>query len=99
MKQVTTQMLRRQFLALGAAAVAAAQKKPDDTVVASATQDTTPRVSIVLSDFKEGEDHDGTKLPGLSDRRPPSADLTSAQLDAMVRKAIDLAATRASEFH
>ncbi|HEY2012067.1 MAG TPA: DUF362 domain-containing protein [Bryobacteraceae bacterium] len=93
-------MLRRHFLAMGATAgLALAQKKPDDSIIATATQDTTPRVGIVLSSFKEGEDHDGTKLPGLSDPRPPGADLTSAQLDAMVRRAIDLAATRAEEFY
>src|ERR1700687_1735101 len=93
-------MLRRHFLAMGAAAgLALAQKKHDDTIIATATQDTTPRVGIVLSSFREGEDHDGTKIPGLRDPRPPAADLTSAQIDAMVRKAIDLAATRSSEFY
>jgi hypothetical protein len=93
-------MFRRRFLALGAgAALAAGQKKQEDAVVATATQDTTPRVGIVLSSFQEGEDHDGTKVAGLADPRPPVADLTAKQLDAMVRRAIDLAATRASEFH
>jgi hypothetical protein len=90
--------LRREFLALGAAAgLSLAQQKQEEAVIATATQDTTPRVSIVLSSFKEGADHDGTKLPGLSDPRPPDADLTSGQLDAMVRKAIDLAALRATD--
>ncbi|MGA3095124.1 MAG: DUF362 domain-containing protein [Bryobacteraceae bacterium] len=93
-------MFRRQFLALGAgAALAAGQKKQDDAVIATATQDTTPRVGIVLSSFKEGEDDDGSKIAGLADPQPPGADLTAQQLDAMVRRAIDLAATRASEFH
>ena len=93
-------MFRRQFLALGAgAALATGQKKQQDAVIAGATQDTTPRVGIVLSSFKEGEEHDGTKIEGLADPRPPGADLTAKQLDAMVRRAIDLAATRASEFH
>ena len=91
-------MWRRHFLALGAAGLAPAQKKPDDTIIASPTQDATPRVGIVLSSFKQGEDHDGTKIPGLRDPRPPGAPLTSAQLDAMVRKAIDLAALRSKEF-
>ena len=93
-------MCRRQFLAVGAgAALAAGQKKQEDVVTATATQDTTPRVGIVLSSFKEGEDHDGAKVAGLADPVPPGADLTAKQLDAMVRRAIDLAATRASEFH
>jgi hypothetical protein len=94
-------MRRRNFLALGAGAGLAwaqQQKKQDDTIIATATQDTTPRVGIVLSSFKEGEDHDGAKVPGLKDPRPPGADLTPEQLDAMVRKAIDLAALRAQEF-
>ena len=93
-------MFRRQFLALGAgAALAAGQKKQEDAVIATATQDTTPRVGIVLSSFREGEDDDGSKIVGLADPQPPGADLTAKQLDAMVRRAIDLAATRSSEFH
>ena len=88
---------------MGAGAVAAlaqqkqGDKKPD--IVAGATQDPTPRVGIVLSSFKAGEDHDGTKVPGLSDPQPPSADLTSAQLDAMVRKAIEIGGMRSAEFY
>ena len=96
-------MFRRSFLMTGAGAIAAlAQQKVDDKkpdIVAGATQDPTPRVGIVLSSFKEGEDHDGTKIPGLRDPRPPSADLTSAQLDAMVRKAIELGGMKAAEFY
>lgn len=93
-------MGRRQFLAMGAgAALAAGQKKQEDAIIATATQDTTPRVGIVLSSFKDGEDDDGSKIAGLADPQPPAADLTAKQLDAMVRRAIDLAATRASEFH
>ncbi len=92
-------MRRRRFLGLGAGAgLALAQQKRIDETVATATQDTTPRVGIVLSSFKQGTEHDGTKIQGLADPRPPDAELTSAQLDAMVRKAIDLGATRASEF-
>ena len=97
-------MFRRSFLITGAGALAAlaqqkaADKKPDDAHVAGATQDPTPRVGIVLSSFKQGEEHDGTKIPGLTDPQAPGADLTPAQLDAMVRKAIDLAALRHSEF-
>ena len=40
-------MFRRQFLALGAgAAFAASQKKQEDAVIATATQDTTPRLPV-----------------------------------------------------
>lgn len=91
-------MRRRHFLGLAAAGAAFGQQKQADGIIASATQDTTPRVGIVLSSFKEGTDHDGSKIKGLDDPRPPAADLTSAQIDAMVRKAIDLAATRAGDF-
>lgn len=90
-------MRRREFLALGAASLAIGQQKPRDVIVASATQDTTPRVGIVLSSFKQGEEHDGTPIKGLDDAQPPSADLTSAQIDAMVRKAIELGSTRAAD--
>lgn len=91
-------MRRREFLALGAAAsLALAQQKSRDEIVAGATQDITPRVGIVLSSFKHGEDHDGTPLQGLDDPQPPGADLTSAQIDAMVRKAVDLGSTRAAD--
>jgi Domain of unknown function (DUF362) len=97
-------MFRRNFLLTSAGAIAAlaqqkaAEKKPDDAFVAGATQDPTPRVGIVLSSFKRGEDHDGAKIPGLRDPQPPGADLTPAQFDAWVRRAIDLAALRHAEF-
>ncbi len=95
-------MLRRNFyiMCAGAAvALAQEQKKDEDVQVAGATQDPTPRVGIVLSSFKAGEDHDGTKIPGLSDPQPPGADLTPAQFEAMVRKAIDVACRRTAEFY
>lgn len=95
-------MHRRDFLVTGAGALAALaqdQKKEEDVQVAGATQDPTPRVGIVLSSFKEGEDHDGTKIPGLSDPQPPGADLTPAQFEAMVRKAIEVAGRKTAEFY
>lgn len=88
---------RRRFLAFGAggAVIAAAQQKPaEESVTASASVDTTPRVGIVLSDFRGSSDHDGAKVEGLRDPRPLDADLTSAQLDAMVRRAIELGNVR-----
>jgi hypothetical protein len=88
-------MRRREFLALGAAAgLAAAQQQEQPAIVAGATVDITPRVGIVLSSFQEGVQHDGTTVAGLKHPRPVDADLTSGELDAMVRRAIDLAATR-----
>jgi hypothetical protein len=89
---------RREFLALGAAArLAAAPQKEQPVIVASATVDTTPRVGIVLSSFRGGADHDGTPVKGLEHPRPVDADLSSGEIDAMVRKAIELAATRSGD--
>ncbi len=70
------------------------QERPADTVIAGATEDTTPRVGIVLSSFRGGEDHDGTKLEGLRNPASPSAILTADQIDEMVRRAIELGDTR-----
>jgi hypothetical protein len=98
-------MLRRNFLLTGAGAlVALAQQKPEekkdeDTTVAGATQDPTPRVGIVLSNFKESEEHDGTKIAGLKDPQPPDAQLTDAQFEAWVRKAIDLGSRKSAEVY
>lgn len=76
-------MRRPGFLGLAAAAgLALAQNKQIDVVTATATQDTTPRVGIVLSSFKQGTDHDGTKIKGLDEPGLPDADLTSTQIDA-----------------
>jgi hypothetical protein len=87
---------------MGAGAVAAmAQQNAEEPmadIVAGATQDPTPRVGIVVSSFKEGEDHDGTKIPGLREPMPPSAELTAAQFDAMVRKAIEVGGMKSAEF-
>jgi uncharacterized protein (DUF362 family) len=95
-------MRRRYFLAASAyalAALAQEPKKEEPPVIAGATQDPTPRVGVVLSSFKEGEDHDGTKIKGVSDPKPPAADLTPAQFEDMVRRAIDAAARRTSQFY
>lgn len=87
-------MNRRKFLELTAAgAVTASAQQKTETVVASATRDETPRVAIVLSSYTGSEDHDGTKLKGLADPQPVTADLSGAQLDAMVQKAIELGVT------
>ncbi len=94
-------MQRRAFLGLSAAAIAAAQQKQpaNESVTATATQDATPRVGVALSSFKGGEEHDGTKLNGLADPRPSNADLTDAQFDALVRRAIELGDSRTGGLH
>lgn len=86
-------MQRRQFISLPALAVLArAQQQPaEESATASATADATPRVAIVPSSFEGSQDHDGTEIPGLADPKPVDAELTQPQIDAMVRKAIDLA--------
>jgi hypothetical protein len=61
-----------------------------ESMLASASIDRTPRVGIVLSSFKGGEEHDGTPLAGLSSPRPVDAELTDSELDALLRKAIEL---------
>ena len=85
-------MNRRHFLGLGAAGrLLQAQKKPrEEAVSAAATRDATPRVGLVASNYGGSEDHDGTRIPGLTEPRPLDADLTPAQIEAMVFKALDL---------
>lgn len=91
-------MRRRNFLAWGlGAGLARAQQATRDTVTATATEDKTPRVGIVLSSFKGSADHDGTPIPRLADPRPRDADLTAAQIEAMVWKAIELGNTRSGD--
>jgi hypothetical protein len=93
-------MLRRDFLAMGlAGALPLGGQEKRDEAIASATQDTTPRVGIVLSSFAEGTEHDGTKLKGLENPRPTDADLTDPQMEAWVRKAIEMGSDRTGELH
>jgi len=93
-------MRRRRFLELGvaAAALAAGQQKPkekkEEAVTATATQDQTPRVGVVLSSFQGSEDHDGAKVTGLADPQPVDKDLTTAQIQAMLRKALEIGGLR-----
>jgi uncharacterized protein (DUF362 family) len=96
-------MNRRQFLLWSAAPLLYARpgQKPQnnkDEVIASATRDATPRVGIVLSSFKGGADHDGTKIPGLAEPLGEKSDLTSGQVEAMVRKAIELGSKGSGDF-
>ncbi|HYO82732.1 MAG TPA: hypothetical protein VES20_15105 [Bryobacteraceae bacterium] len=66
-------------------------KRTRDTVVASATVQRTPRVSIVLSSYKGGGDHFGNaKFDGLPDPRAVRDDLLPEQIAAMTRHAIRL---------
>jgi hypothetical protein len=68
-----------------------AQQKKSDTRLAAATDDRAPRVGIILSSFKGGEDHfGGTKFDPLPEPRPVDAELTPAQVREMTRRAIQL---------
>jgi len=91
-------MHRREFLGLCTAGVALAQtKKPEEATIATATQDTTPRVGIVLSSFKAGSEHDGSILAGLSSPKPADADLDQQFVEHWVRKAIEMGSQRAAD--
>lgn len=67
-----------------------AGKRPSESMLASASVDSTPRVGIVLSSFRGATEHDGSHLAGLSDPRPVDSDLTLPQIEAMLRKAMEL---------
>jgi uncharacterized protein (DUF362 family) len=91
-------MHRRTFLGWCASGLALAQnQQPEEAVIASATQDTTPRVGVVLSSFAEGTEHDGSKLTGLAAPRPKDADLDLAFINKWVRKAIEMGSPRATD--
>jgi hypothetical protein len=75
---------------LSAGAALAQENKSEPAVVAGATQDTTPRVGIVLSSFAGGSEHDGSPLTGLAHPQPKDAPLTTEFVDAWVRKAIEM---------
>ncbi|MBL8177173.1 MAG: DUF362 domain-containing protein [Bryobacterales bacterium] len=66
------------------------KKTLSESMLASATVDNTPRIGIVLSSFKGGEEHDGTPVAGLADPQPVHKELTNAQVDGMLRKAMQL---------
>lgn len=69
----------------------AAQNRTRDTVVASATVQRTPRVSIVLSSYKGGGDHFGNAtFTGVPEPQATAAQLNDAQVKALARRAVDL---------
>lgn len=65
--------------------------RPKESMLASATYDSTPRVGLVLSSFKEGMEHDGTALPGLAQPAATDQPLTPAQMSALLTRAQELA--------
>ncbi len=82
--------VQRKWLGLAGAALPAGEKAINESVTASATRDRVPRVGVVISSFRGGQEHDGTEIPGLAEPSPPDAHLTDRQLDALVLKAMDL---------
>jgi hypothetical protein len=98
LRPVHLNILRREFFGLCTAGLALGQQRnPQDEVIATATQDTTPRVGVVLSSFTGGTEHDGTKLVGLASPQPKDADLSNDFIEAWVRKAIEMGSPRASD--
>lgn len=93
----SSMLCRRLFLQAAAAGLGLARTPQQKTEIAtaSASRDQTPRIAIVLSSFAGSNDHDGTAIKGLADPQPVTHDLTDAQIDAMVRKALDLDNSRA----
>ena len=84
-------MKRRTFLGssvMAAVIVNAQTREGTDLSVASATRNRTPRVGIVPSSFAGGRTHGGSSIPGLSHPVAVDQDLSSEQIDAMVRLAI-----------
>jgi hypothetical protein len=102
-KREPVRLTRRQLISAGAGfwsgtlLLAQGQRDSQDQAIATATQDSTPRVGVVLSSFAEGTEHDGTKLAGLRSPRPVNAPLNTEFVDEWVRKAIELGAQRGGD--
>ena len=85
---------RRELLALGTAAILSGQSRQADSVTAGASQDKTPRVGIVASDFRGSSDHDGTAIAGLAEPAAVDAALSARQVGAMLAKVLEIGDTR-----
>lgn len=75
------------------AAIASAQN-PRDLAIATATQDKTPRVALVLASFAGSQDHDGTRIRGLAKPLPSQTRPAAGHMAAMVRKALEIGVPR-----
>lgn len=85
---------RRQLLACGALFpdLLRGQRRNRDEVIATATQDRTPSVGVVLSSSAEGYDARGRWVPGLASTQPNDTGLSTDFVEAWVRKAIEMGA-------
>ncbi|MFN7937293.1 MAG: DUF362 domain-containing protein [Bryobacteraceae bacterium] len=63
-------------------------------VTATASRDTAPRVGLIPSFFAGGEEMDGKKIRGLVKPVPLDAAITGAQLEDMLRLAVELGGGR-----
>jgi len=59
-------------------------KRKQEEFTAAASVDRTPRVAIIPSDFGGSEEHDGSRIPGLTDPQPVRATLDRGQWEALV---------------
>lgn len=75
-------------------ALVAQPAKPREWVTAAASRDTAPRVGLVPSTFKGGAELDGRKIRPLARPAPLDAPLSAAQLDDMLRLAVELGGGR-----
>jgi hypothetical protein len=87
--------MRRRDLLLAIPGMALAQTgKPREYVTAAASRDTAPRVGLIASTYTGGEEMDGKKLRPLKTPVAVNAALNAAQLDDMLRLAVELGGGR-----
>ncbi len=89
-------MLRRHLFFVPALFARPAQKdaKPREWVTATASRDTAPRVGLIPSHFKGGVELDDRKIRPLLKPAALDAPLSAAQLDDMLRLAVELGGGR-----
>lgn len=89
-------MRRRDLLmtSWGLGAAFSQTEKPKEWVTAAASRDTVPRVGLIPSTFKGTEELDRRKIRALAKPAALDASLTAAQLDDMLRLAVELGGGR-----
>lgn len=70
------------------------ENKPREWVTAAASRDTAPRVGLIPSSFAGTVELDGRKIRALAKRAALTEDLSAAQLDDMLRLAVELGGGR-----
>lgn len=71
-------------------------KRKQEEFTAAASVDRTPRVAIIPSDFKGSEEHDGSRIPGLTHAQPVRAMLDPGQLETLAGAALRHVGKRAN---